>query len=154
MQFRRMKSLVMTPLLVGAAAMIAGTVFADAVKENPMLEIQQLQSAARKAGLRTNADPTDPDTVWVGHISGTYAVPWSANPNWTGWGPFHVGRGGYRGSTFPASADTLGNNSYWGFDHFDSGGTDTLQGLKSRPHPYSNHSRFNGYDRTIPRILC
>ena len=58
MQFRRMKSLIMPSLLLGAACMVAGTAFADAVKENPMLEIQQLQSAARKAGLRTNADPT------------------------------------------------------------------------------------------------
>src|SRR5262245_21337404 len=93
MQYRRMKSLIMPSLVLGAACMLAGTVFADAMKENPMLEIRQLQSAARKGGLGTNG-AADPDTVWVGHIIGTHSVPWSANPSWTRWGPFHVGRAG------------------------------------------------------------
>jgi len=127
MQFRRkMMSSIMPLLLLGASSVMVGTVYADAVKENPMLEIQQLQSAARKAALRTNG-AADPDTVWVGHIMGTHTVPWSANPAWTGWGPFHVGRGGYRVNTgvppTPASGSpvTVDNNGYWDFDRFNPG---------------------------------
>jgi hypothetical protein len=134
--------------------MLAGTAFADAIKENPMLEIQQLQSAARKAGFRTNADPTDPDTVWIGHIAGTHSVAWSANPSWTGWGPFHVGRGGYRVSTFPVSSNTIANNGYWDFDRFAAGEADTLQGWKSVPHPYSSISGNVSGDRATRWFFC
>jgi len=154
MQYRRMKSLIMPSLLLGAACMLAGTAFADAIKENPMLEIQQLQSAARKAGFRTNADPTDPDTVWIGHIAGTHSVAWSANPSWTGWGPFHVGRGGYRVSTFPVSSNTIANNGYWDFDRFAAGEADTLQGWVSVPHPYSSISGNVSGDRATRWFFC
>jgi hypothetical protein len=155
-----MKSLIMPSLVLGAACMLAGTVFADAMKENPMLEIRQLQSAARKASLGTNG-AADPDTVWVGHIIGTHSVPWSANPAWTGWGPFHVGRagngtttGGYRVSTWPTSPVNIENNGYWDFDRFNGGETDTLQGWNSVPHPYSSISGNVSGDRATRWFFC
>ena len=84
-----------------------------------MLELRLMRSNAQKARLGTNADPVDGDTVWIGHVFGTHAVPWSANPNWTGAGPFHVGRGGYRvgnnSATVgpPAYDASMANNGYW-----------------------------------------
>jgi len=133
--------------------MVTGNAFADMVKENPMIEIRAMESAARKPGLRTNG-PSDPDTVWVGHVAGTHSVPWSANPNWSGWGPFHVGRGGYRVSTWPASSNTIDNNGYWDFDRFNPGEADTLQGWKSVPHPFSSISSSVSGDRSTRWFFC
>jgi hypothetical protein len=151
MPFRRKISCL---VLLIASVVSAATVLADMVKENPMLEIRAMESAARKASLRTNADPTDPDTVWVGHIVGTYSVAWSANPAWTGWGPFHVGRGGYRVANFPSSPNTIGNNGYWDFDRFNAGEADTLQGWNSVPLPYSSISGNVSGDRATRWFFC
>jgi hypothetical protein len=148
-------------LLIGAASVMVGTVYADAVKENPMLEIQQMRSAAKKAQLRTNVDPTDGDTVWVGHVFGTHSVPWSANPNWTGWGPFHTGRGGYRiGNNSPKVDEppnysgAVSNNGYWDFDRFNAGETDTLQGWWSVSQPHASIGGFVGNDREKRWFMC
>jgi len=139
--------------LATGTCMLAGTGFADMVKENPMLELRAMESAARKAGLRTHG-ATDPDTVWIGHVSGTYSVPWSANPSWTGWGPFHVGRGGYRVNTYPTSPNTIDNNGYWDFDRLNPGEADTLQGWRSVAHPFSSISGFVGNDRATRWFFC
>ena len=136
-----------------AAVMLAAPAVADVVKENPMIEIRAVESAGRKTRLGTNG-PGDPDTVWIGHVVGTHSVPWSSNPSWTGWGPFHVGRGGYRVSTWPASANTIDNNGYWDFDRFNAGEADTLQGWNSVPHPYSSISGYVGNDRQNRYFLC
>src|SRR5262245_333493 len=51
----------------------------------------------RAARLRTEADPGDPDTVWIGHV---YDAAFTAGGKMQagGYGPYHVGRGGRRGT--------------------------------------------------------
>lgn len=165
MQYRRnLLSFLAPMLLLGAMCALVGTVYADMVKENPMLEIEQLRSAAAKAQLRTTADPIDGDTVWVGHVAGTHTVYWSANPAWSGYGPFHIGRGGYRiGSTVakttpanPAYDASMANNGYWDFEpgRFNPGETDTLMGWWSLSCPYQSISGFVGPDRTKRWFFC
>ena len=140
-------------VLVLALAGIAPDAAADEyVHENPMIELRQMSAQARRSTLRTTVDPAGSDTVWVGHVVGTHSVPWSANPSWSGWGPFHVGRGGYRVTTTPTSPVTLANNGYWDFDRFNPGEADTLQGWNAVKHPSA--SSYQGNDRMYRWFQC
>src|SRR5262245_14967859 len=86
--------------------------------------------ATRAARLRTSLDPTDPDTVWIGHV---YDQNWTAGGTMPagGYGPYRVGRGPNRPTT---SGGSIGGNGAWDFDRFQSqfspGGAeqDSLQG--------------------------
>jgi len=134
------------------ALLQVGATADEYVHENPMIELQQMQRNARRAALRTNSDLADGDTVWVGHVVGTHNVPWSSNPSWSGHGPFHVGRGGYRVTTSPSSPVTVANNGYWDFDRFNPGETDTLQGWNAVPMPYQ--TTYQGSDWRYRYAWC
>jgi hypothetical protein len=74
------------------------------------------------AKLRTSLAGVDPDTVWIGHVTQS-----------AGYGPYHVGRGPRRisGGTLgggPLSKPASSYEGVWGFDNFQAGETDTLQG--------------------------
>ena len=86
--------------------------------------------ATRAARLRTALDPTDPDTVWVGHIFDQAFTAGGTMPA-GGSGPYRVGRGPNRPTK---SGGTIGDNGVWDFDRFQGpfapGGPerDSLQG--------------------------
>src|SRR5262245_11304018 len=86
--------------------------------------------ATRAAKLRTSLDPTDPDTVWIGHIYDPAFTAGGTMPA-GGFGPYHVGRGPNRPTK---SGGTIGDNGVWDFDRFQGqfapGGAerDSLQG--------------------------
>lgn len=121
MQFRRsMMSSVMLLLLAGV---VASTVaHAEVVKPAPLAIQKALQSKARLAKLRTNA-AGDPDTVFIGHVTGNTGLPGAAS----GYGPFHVGRGGNL-PTDPLNQGGAGNNGYWNWDDLNAGEADAYQG--------------------------
>src|SRR5262245_54850865 len=80
--------------------------------------------ATRAAKLRTSLDPTDPDTVWIGHIHDAAFTAGGTMPA-GGYGPYHVGRG----PNFPTkSGSTIGSNGTWDFDRFQATDKDSLQG--------------------------
>ena len=114
MQFRRsMMSSVMLLLLAGV---VASTVaHAEVVKPAPMAMQKALQSKARLAKLRTNG-AGDPDTVFIGHVTGATGLPGAAS----GYGPHHVGRGGYLPSD-PQNQGGAANNGYWNWDDLNAG---------------------------------
>ena len=81
--------------------------------------------------LRTSAG-TDPDTVWIGHVTQT-----------AGYGPYHVGRGArmISGGTVgggPLSKPTASYEGTWNFDYFQAGETDTLQGWWPIAMPFAS----------------
>lgn len=94
MQFRRnMMSPVLTLLLAGVVASIAGTARAEVIHENPAAKAEGMKKLAVSNRLRTtNTTVGDPDTTWIGHVVGNTGFP--GDPG--GYGPFHIGRGGYR----------------------------------------------------------
>ena len=62
--------------------------------------------ATRAAKLRTSLDPTDPDTVWIGHIYDQTFTAGGTMPA-GGYGPYKVGRGPNR---VTKSGGTVGDN--------------------------------------------
>ena len=121
------------PIVFALAGLLLSLRAAPARAEDEVVEQalipDRVWSAAR---LRTALDPTDPDTVWVGHIQDP---TWTAGGTMTagGYGPYRVGRGPNR----PRRAGvptTLGGDGTWDFDRFQGpaspGGaeTDSLQG--------------------------
>ncbi|NOT34320.1 MAG: T9SS type A sorting domain-containing protein [Candidatus Eisenbacteria bacterium] len=135
MQFRRnMKSSVLLLLVVGVAASTFGTASAEVIKVNPMAVQEALKAKARNSARRhgnTVLAPSDPDTVWIGHVTGATGLPGTA----TGDGPFHVGRGGNL-ETAPTAQAGAGNNGYWGWDDLNAGEADAHQGwnIVAMPH--------------------
>src|SRR5262245_15687292 len=80
--------------------------------------------ATRAAKLRTSLDPTDPDTVWIGHIYDPAFTAGGTMPA-GGFGPYHVGRGPNRPTK---SGGTIGDNGVRDFDRFQASDKDSLQG--------------------------
>ena len=115
--------LVLTFLALAALAWAPGGVLAqqaDGIEQALMPE----RGATRAARLRTALDPTDPDTVWIGHI---YDQSWTAGGTMPagGYGPYRVGRGPNRPTK---SGGTIGDNGVWDFDRFQAAEQDSLQG--------------------------
>ncbi|HUO37172.1 MAG TPA: hypothetical protein VMU34_04680, partial [Mycobacterium sp.] len=162
MQFRRsMMSPVFTLLLAGVVASLVGTARAEVIHENPAAKAEGMKKQAASTRLRTSNTTTgDPDSTWIGHVVGSTGLPGVAG----GYGPFHVGRGGYRplyaGNPSPANTPAVGgdltysvagaNNGYWDFDRFNPGETDTLQGWWPLVTPYQSVGGSNYNDRVRP----
>ncbi len=162
MQFRRnMMSPVFTLLLAGVVASIVGTARAEVVHENPSAKAEAMKKLAVPSRLRTtNTTVGDPDTTWIGHVVGNTGLPGVSG----GYGPFHIGRGGYRpryaGTPSPATTPAFGgditysvtgaNNGYWDFDRFNAGETDTLQGWWPIQTPFQSVGGSNQIDRKRP----
>jgi len=109
------------------AAIPASAQHDEGVEQAVIPERGELSRAAR---LRSALDPTDPDTVWIGHI---WDQTFNAGGTMVagGYGPYRVGRGPNRPTK---SGGTIGDNGTWDFDRFQGpfapGGAenDSLQG--------------------------
>ena len=115
------------PVLCALASVLSG---AAAWSDDGIQQAIVPDRATRVARLRVAQDPTDPDTVWIGHI---YDQNWTAGGTMPagGYGPYRVGRGPNRPTK---SGGTVGDNGVWDFDRFQGpfapGGAerDSLQG--------------------------
>jgi hypothetical protein len=88
------------------------------------LTMPEPRPATRASRLRTAQDPSDPDTVWIGHIYDPTFTAGGTMPA-GGYGPYHVGRGPNRPTR---SGGTIGSNGTWDFDRFQLLEQDSLQG--------------------------
>ena len=130
---RRMTTLVAPLMCMGGALILTlavGTASAQDMKvRNPHDQDIVRHSAAK---LRTSQAGVDPDTVWIGHVTQT-----------AGYGPYHIGRGPRRisGGTVgggPLSKPSASYEGVWGFDNFQAGETDTLQGWWPTAIPFGS----------------
>lgn len=119
----------MRKLLMAILALAGASSLLMPVRDNAYADIEQAmlpeaRDVSRAARLRTALDPTDPDTVWIGHI---YDPTYTAGGTMVagGYGPYKVGRG----PNFPTkSGGTIGDNGTWDFDRFQFTEKDSLQG--------------------------
>ncbi len=112
--------------LAGASSlMVPVRVYADidGIVQEMVPEARDITRAAR---LRTAIDPTDPDTVWIGHIYDPTFTAGGTMPA-GGYGPYKVGRGP-NNPMRAGSPVTIGANGAWDFDRFQSSENDSLQG--------------------------
>src|SRR5499427_2687611 len=135
---KRLGTFVIPLALVAVAAPMR--VAAQAVEGVEQAIVPEHGKATRAARLRTSLDPTDPDTVWIGHIYDPAFTAGGTMPA-GGYGPYHVGRG----PNFPTkSGGTIGSNGTWDFDRFQGplapGGAenDSLQGWLPMARAYQS----------------
>ncbi len=95
-------------LLVGAAAMVASSAFAQDAGDigNKLVNAKQVREmlSSRAQRVRTSSTSVRPDSVWLGH---SYTNHWSNTNNF--WNL-------YTGNNFPGTGDP--NNAIWDWDHF------------------------------------
>src|SRR5262249_54912205 len=107
--------------------------------------------------LRTSLAGTDPDTVWIGHISDPTWRPRDRNGNIMsaasfptiatgGYGPYHVGRGDNRVGVGPGTS----SNGVWDWDHFQPGEDDSLMGWWPLARAYQSQAGGSSDDKQRP----
>src|SRR5262245_49206302 len=135
---RRMTTLVAPLMCLGGALFLSLAVGTASAQDMRVRNPHEQDIVRHSAKLRTS-QATDPDTVWVGHINEAGFVPSDRNGNPIagiapgGFGPYHIGRGPRRifGGVIdggPLSKPPSSYEGVWGFDNFQAGETDTLQG--------------------------
>ena len=119
---RRMTTLVAPLMGMGGALVLTLAVGTAGAQDMKVRNPHDQDIVHHSAQLRTSQIGVDPDTVWIGHVTQT-----------AGSGPYHVGRGPRRisGGTIgggPLSKPASSYEGVWGFDNFQAGETDSLQG--------------------------
>src|SRR5262245_37879999 len=137
-----MRKLFTAILALAGVSLLLVPAFADI--EQAM--VPERGKATRAAKLRTSLDPTDPDTVWIGHIYDPAFTAGGTMPA-GGFGPYHVGRGPNRPTK---SGGTIGDNGVWDFDRFQASDKDSLQGWWPIARCYqSGATTFPDYRRAM-----